>query len=1492
MRRIILPGLLLMMAAVSISCEREMEAPADGVTTLRATLDEDTKTAYSDEKTFSWVEHDRIAALSYSGETPLLVGFETASAGRSVSFSGTLPAGATLAGQAFYPESFASVEDGSLVLNFPQEFTPDPANPLSAVPMIGEADEDGNYLFKTAVGILKLTVSGIPGDATGIMLSHVGSTVLFSGTFSVPSNSSVTYRETITSANHATALFTPETAGETRSFYFPLPVQTIPAGMVVTLLRSGSGDLPIAVTARTIELPRNRIVNVSAVASEQAYRSVRAYFPSTELRSSFNASSGAFSWAAGDEIDVVASLGLDTWQGRRFVTSEQGDDVRFLLAAEEETDSLALGNWAFYPSRMSETAQDGGYNLQWDIRPNHYPDDLENYPGETELITVDLPAVLPLPAENPTRVLPLLGRRQADLSYCFTPMTALLGIPVSGLPEEADYVTLSSDKAALSGSFHLDTNAGTISQASALSVNPAGMTQTFSGLSGEATFWFPVPEGSFPDGFTLTVGTAAHPDESMTVTVGEGLTLRTGDVHVLKAVTFVPVDQQWQAVAENVPFLDDFIWSQHSAYTAGTPIYVTLERSGLHPEKYRINNPYVIANVKFDYTPYTDGIVADPYLIFTVGEDGSVYFYPFCLGVEDKDAGGRAMSIMHPTDWSSSRKGTYNTVVSYNEDGTPMEIQLAAMYHETGNTAYSYTRDGEGTSHTDRIHIGTTVEQWVDVAEGEFIDNLLWPNYSWGTTRVPVVLQRSDMIPGNLRIANPYLTAAAKFGYTPYTAGIEGSEYLELTLQDNNLVYFKTFLAGIEDKPSGGKPMKIWYPKEWGGSYDVSYNKVLSWRSDELPAEIQLAAVYSDPVTVSYKYTKNTSPTIHLYFPEEEQPQPEEHWTSVGEVRYRDNFTYDNCPYAAVQMDLSDLGRYRIANPYPVLAGLVGDEVKYTPDTYLYLTIAANGLIEFEPLVTGIEKYGWDFSISHPKELDKNVNYNKVLSYDEDGNPLILQLAPIYHQTGAITSGNKYSRDIYDDMVRILLPGVPDKSGLAVVEHVQYPLHAGEKKQIMKISYPSGTVDSWTVTSDHPELVEEYTLESGKIYATMKADAYQQLSSIRFTLTEFTVDGTALEIDDEDPAPHHLAVRVRKGGYSTVDGVTTITGDDGVASYRIPALVTSNRGTLVAAYDIRRNNSTDLQGDIDVGVSRSTDGGATWGPMIVAMDMGEYGGLGQELNGIGDPCLLVDENTGDLFCFAVWAHDHANSRCIYWAGTGFEIADTPQLMMVRSTDDGLTWSEPVNLTRQIKQWNWRMTFQGPGRGITMHDGTLVVPIQHQEGSNSAQALCSGIMYSTDHGRSWHAHNFARATTSESTVAEIEPGVLMLSMRDETNAKSRAVYVTGDLGRSWTPHASDGKMIEPTCEASLLHVDAADNALGEDILLFSNPHSTSGRNHMTIQLSFDGGETWPHSILLDTGGWQGYSCLTMIDRETIGIVHESESQTIIFQAVPLTSLVVR
>jgi len=192
-------------------------------------------------------------------------------------------------------------------------------------------------------------------------------------------------------------------------------------------------------------------------------------------------------------------------------------------------------------------------------------------------------------------------------------------------------------------------------------------------------------------------------------------------------------------------------------------------------------------------------------------------------------------------------------------------------------------------------------------------------------------------------------------------------------------------------------------------------------------------------------------------------------------------------------------------------------------------------------------------------------------------------------------------------------------------------------------------------------------------------------------------------------------------------------------------------------------------------------------------------------------------------------------------------------------------------------------------GITMQDGTLVFPIQYIDSTRVPNA---GIMYSKDNGESWTIHNHARTNTTEAQVAEVEPGVLMLNMRDNRGG-SRAVSITRDLGKTWVEHPSSRSVLqEPVCMASLINVPASENLLGRDILLFANPNSTQHRNQITIKASLDGGLTFPeeHQLLLDEDfGW-GYSCLTMIDEETVGILYESSVAHMTFQAVKLTDIV--
>lgn len=381
------------------------------------------------------------------------------------------------------------------------------------------------------------------------------------------------------------------------------------------------------------------------------------------------------------------------------------------------------------------------------------------------------------------------------------------------------------------------------------------------------------------------------------------------------------------------------------------------------------------------------------------------------------------------------------------------------------------------------------------------------------------------------------------------------------------------------------------------------------------------------------------------------------------------------------------------------------------------------------------------------------------------------------------------------------------------------------------------------------------------------------------TIAEVRVDGESCPLLylSGKGIEHRMGVGVRHAG------------DDGSASFRIPGLVTTNKGTLLGVYDVRYNNSADLQEHIDIGLSRSVDGGKTWEKMRIPMSFGEKGGLPMGQNGVGDPAILVDTKTNHVWIVAAWTHGIGGQRAWNASGQGMDMNHTAQLMMAKSEDDGKTWSEPVNVTEQVKDSSWFFLLQGPGRGITMEDGTLVFAIQYIGADRVPNA---GIMYSKDGGKTWNLHHHARTNTTEAQVAEVEPGVLMLNMRDNRGG-SRAVALTKDMGKTWTEHPSSRKALqEPVCMASLISVKAEDNILNKDLLLFSNPNSTQGRHHITIKASLDNGLTWlpENQVLLDAGSGWGYSCLTMIDKETVGILYESSVAHMTFQAVKLKDLI--
>jgi sialidase-1 len=386
---------------------------------------------------------------------------------------------------------------------------------------------------------------------------------------------------------------------------------------------------------------------------------------------------------------------------------------------------------------------------------------------------------------------------------------------------------------------------------------------------------------------------------------------------------------------------------------------------------------------------------------------------------------------------------------------------------------------------------------------------------------------------------------------------------------------------------------------------------------------------------------------------------------------------------------------------------------------------------------------------------------------------------------------------------------------------------------------------------------------------------------VRVTALE-TTSGRVVPNDETPEARHRIGVALRRHW------------DDGVHTYRIPALATTPKGTLLCVYDMRRRMGRDLQEDIDIGLSRSFDGGQSWEAPRVIMDMGTYGGLPQEVNGCSDPGIIVDPATGEIFCFAVWMNGKAGKH--QWnddgSEAGFEIGKSAQFLMVRSTDDGQTWSPPENMTRFWKHPAWILYAPSPQQGIALKDGTLVMPTQGRDAQNRH---FSNVLVSRDHGKTWSASPAASLDSTECQAAELTDGSIMLNCRTETPVKFRTVVVSRDLGQTWSEHETNRKtLIEPNCNGSLYRFDYDDGGAVKSALLFANPHSQAGRTHHSIQVSFDDGQTWPaeHRLLLDEGRGAGYPSLSRVDARRIGIVYEGSGAHLVFERIDVAELLER
>lgn len=361
------------------------------------------------------------------------------------------------------------------------------------------------------------------------------------------------------------------------------------------------------------------------------------------------------------------------------------------------------------------------------------------------------------------------------------------------------------------------------------------------------------------------------------------------------------------------------------------------------------------------------------------------------------------------------------------------------------------------------------------------------------------------------------------------------------------------------------------------------------------------------------------------------------------------------------------------------------------------------------------------------------------------------------------------------------------------------------------------------------------------------------------------------------------------GGVAATERFTRIdlftAGSEGYASYRIPGLVMTGRGTLLAYAEARRTGQGDWD-QIDIVLKRSTDGGRTWDSqrrIATVSDARRNPAAEREraanpVSGDGvtynNPVAIVDRRPGVvhfLFCLEY-------ARCFY----------------MKSIDDGRTFSAPVEITGAFEGfravYDWRVIATGPGHGIQLRNGRLVVPVwlSTSAGKSAHHPSNNGVIYSDDGGQSWRAGEFAGRSSetlldpSEAAILELADGRVVFNSRSESKAHRRMVSYSRDGATGWTAPEFHQQLTEPICMASLTRLSGGRRP---NRILFANPASLAAakppaepgrsrlRRNLTVRLSYDEGVTWPVSRTIEPD-WSGYSDLATGADGTIHCLYEA------------------
>lgn len=363
----------------------------------------------------------------------------------------------------------------------------------------------------------------------------------------------------------------------------------------------------------------------------------------------------------------------------------------------------------------------------------------------------------------------------------------------------------------------------------------------------------------------------------------------------------------------------------------------------------------------------------------------------------------------------------------------------------------------------------------------------------------------------------------------------------------------------------------------------------------------------------------------------------------------------------------------------------------------------------------------------------------------------------------------------------------------------------------------------------------------------------------------------------DDGAPATATTAPGKATTTTVDRSaqalesTTVfrSGEDGYATYRIPAIVEAADGALIAFAEGRVSGAAD-DGNVDLLAKRSRDGGRTWGELQVLADM--------ESNFIGNPSPVLDAASGRVVLLATYKAG-TDSEMEILTGTG---ADTSREYLLSSDDDGDTWSEPVDITESVKAPDWRWYSVGPGHAFQIrsgpHAGRMVAAANH---SDRAANYGAHLLLSDDGGKTWRigatdTPEGGPLHPNEATAAALSDGTIVVSARDQDGLDEwhRLRATSTDGGESFVaPFADQAGLVMPVVQASVLWF--ADSAEGDvsGALLMSGPSDPKERIDLRVRTSADAGVTWSEGLLVRSGP-AAYSDLVALPGGAVGVLFET------------------